>query len=91
MFILDVGLSEDKSVVGMDCSIGNPILLWSNGRTVDNKFFSLLVIVSSSLHLDCVIAVSELSQAKAASYFKTVNLIENPFVSVSMKSNYRSA
>lgn len=57
MFPLDVGLGEDKGVVGVDCSVGDPILLGGHRRAIDHKLFLLLIIVSSGLHLDSIIAI----------------------------------
>lgn len=84
MFPFDIGLSEDESVVGMHCTIGNPILLGGHSRAVNDKLLSLLIIVRSSLHLDCIISISKLGQTETASYFKTVNFIKDPLVSISV-------
>lgn len=72
IFALDYGLGKDKSHIGMDSTIGNPILLGESGGAVDNKLLCLFVIGGSSLHFHCVIAISELSQAEASGNLESV-------------------
>jgi hypothetical protein len=73
MLALDVGLRENKGVVGMDSSVGDPVFLGEDGGAVDDKLFCFVVIGGSCLHLNRVVAVAQLSQTETSCDFKRVD------------------
>ena len=87
MLSLDVGLGEDEGVVGVDCSVGDPVLLGGHWGTVDDKLLGFFVVVGSRFHFYGVVAVAEFCQAETASYVQTVNLVEYPAVPVGVESH----
>ena len=46
-------------------TIGDPILLRECRGGVDHELLSFLIVLSSGLHLDCVVAIAELCEAEA--------------------------
>lgn len=91
MFSFNISLSKNESVVSMHSSIGNPIFLRGNSRTVNHKLLGLVIIMSSSFHLDGVVTVSKLGKTKTASNIKTVDLVKYPFMPICVKSYNRTA
>ena len=80
MFVADVGLCEDEGVVGVDCTVGNPVLLGESGGAVDNELGGLAVVGGGGLHLHCIVAVAEFRQAEAPGDLQLVDLVEDPGV-----------
>ena len=52
---------------------------------MNNEFFLRNIISSCGFHLDCIIAVAELSQAKTTQHTEVINFIEKIFVTVCVK------
>jgi hypothetical protein len=92
-FVLSINnsLSENKSMVSMLESVGNPVLLSESGRSVYNKLLGSFVISDSSLHLYSVVTISKLSKAEATKGTEVINLIKVVLVSLSRKSISRSS
>lgn len=67
-------------------TISDPVFLGKHGWRVDNKFVSLFVEGSSSLHLNSVITITKLGEAEASCNIKVINLIEQILMSGSMQS-----
>jgi hypothetical protein len=91
VLIFNQSLSENKCVVAVLESIGDPVLLGKNGRRVDNEFVSLLIKGSSCLHLDGIVTIAKFGEAEAASNVKVVNLVEQILVSGSVQSHNRAS
>lgn len=78
------GLSKNQCLICMNSSICYPILLGLYCWRVYYKLLSCLVICCCCFHHYCVITIAEFCQTKTASYFKSINLIENVFMSLRM-------
>lgn len=91
-FVLTINdsLSENQSVVGVLEPVRNPVFLGEDRRCVDHKFLRSFVVRNSSLHLDCVVSVTELSQAEASEGTQVVDLVEVVLVSLSREGISRS-
>ena len=55
---IDQQLSKDRRPLGMDCRIGDPVLLSHCGRCVDDELISILVKSSCCLHLHSIVTCS---------------------------------
>jgi hypothetical protein len=88
VFALDYGLCKYDCVVGVTGAICDPILVRQSCRRVNHKLLSLLIVGGSSLHLDSVVSVAQLSEAEAAHVSEAVHLLIHEFlVSVGVQCN----
>jgi len=69
------GLCEDDSMVGMTCTVGDPILLTLCGWAINNEFIIRFIECSSGLHFWCIITITKFCEAEAAYMLKGVDLI----------------
>eukprot|EP01137_Pigoraptor_chileana_P037394 Opistho-2@34399 len=73
---IDLKLSKHNDPLGVDCAVGDPVLLGKGIGRVDDKLARLLVVLSSRLHLNGVVAIAELGEAKASDFAEVVDAIE---------------
>lgn len=58
IFAINQQLSKDCRPLGMDCRVGDPVLLSDCGRCVDDELISILVKSCCCLHLHSVVTYS---------------------------------
>uniref|UniRef100_A0A1I8IQ36 RING-type domain-containing protein n=1 Tax=Macrostomum lignano TaxID=282301 RepID=A0A1I8IQ36_9PLAT len=71
LLAVDAQLGEHNAVLGVQSTIGDPVLLRQRRRAVDNEFTSLGIVLGRGLHLHGVVAVAQLRQAEAADVVKS--------------------
>ena len=75
--IVNIELCKHNDVMSMTSSVGDPVLLSSRGRSIDDKLLCLPVKHSRRLHLYGVIAIPKLCESKATHLLQTVNSLRD--------------
>lgn len=84
IFSLDDGLSEYNSVVSVTGSIGDPKLLGSNSRRMNDELLCCRLVCCGSLHFGRIIAVTKFGEAEAPHMFQAINLFHERQMSFSV-------